>query len=261
MSATTAQSFPPLPDELKRLLPVARWENVSGDSGAQTWRSQKFVLKVQARALSLSPHAVSLQTEAAKLRWLGGYLPTARVLAYATDAQHEFLAMPRLSGLPMHHPDALLHALRNADLLARALRELHALPLRECPFNMSLPLRLRSLRQGLEQGQPTPAQVAQFNHFLQTRPPEDLVVTHGDPCLPNILVAGEYVEALLDVGQLGVADRHVDLALACDSLRRNAGEEAAAHFLDRYGRELVSDHKLEYYRALLSFSASSAQPH
>lgn len=245
----TAQAAPPpLPDELKRLLPVARWQNVSGESGAQTWKSQRYILKVQPRG-----RLESLQTEAAKLRWLGQYLPTASVLAYTLDAEHEFLATWRLPGLPMHHPDALLHALRNADLLARALRELHALPIRECPFNTSLRVRLREARERLELGlsEGTPAQ---FNHLVRRLPAvEDLVVTHGDPSLPNILVSGEFVEGLIDVGRLGIADRHTDLAIACRSLRRNAGEEAAQHFLASYGPQYIDPAKLEYYELLDEF--------
>lgn len=245
-----------LPTELRKVLPAARWQDVSGDSGARVWQSQKYIVKVQPLG-----RLESLRTEQTKLRWLMGRLPVPRIIGYATDEHSEYLAAARLPGVPMHHPDALLHARRNANLLARALRELHGLPVRECPFNQSLAVRLRQARERVELGlidetdfdEGRLGQSAEqiLRQLLKSRPAaEDLVVTHGDACLPNFLVSGEVVEGLIDVGRLGIADRHQDLALAQRSLRRNAGDEAAEHFLDTYGRAWVDAARLEYYQML-----------
>lgn len=245
-----------LPTELRRVLPAARWQDVSGNSGARVWQSQKYVVKVQPLG-----RLESLRTEQTKLRWLIGRLPAPRIIGYATDEHSEYLATARLPGVPMHHPDALLHALRNADLLARALSELHRLPIRECPFNQSLAVRLRQARERVELGLVDETdfdaerlgQSAEqiLRHLVKSRPStEDLVVTHGDACLPNFLVSGEIVEGLIDVGRLGIADRHQDLALAYRSLRHNAGEEAAEHVLNVYGRQWINADKLVYYQTL-----------
>ena len=245
-----------LPPELRKILPAARWEDVSGESGARVWQSQKFVVKVQPRG-----RPESLRTEQIKLRWLAGRVPVPFVIAYVTDEASEYLAMTRLPGLPMHHPDALLHGLRNADLLARALRELHALPIQHCPFNENLAVRLQQARERVQlglideanfDGEHTGKSAAQvLSALVQSRPvSEELSVTHGDPCLPNILVSGEYVEGFIDVGRLGLADRHVDLVLALYSLRRNADEAAAEQFLDTYGRERIDPARLAYYELL-----------
>ena len=93
--------------------------------------------------------------------------------------------------------------------------------------------------------------VALLARLVKQRPQtEDVVVTHGDACLPNFIVQGEYVEGLVDVGRAGLADRHTDLALAVRSIRRNLGARWVDPFLDTYGRELVDGGKLEYYAAL-----------
>ncbi|WP_245895943.1 APH(3') family aminoglycoside O-phosphotransferase [Deinococcus irradiatisoli] len=249
-----------LPPELRRVLPAARWEDVSGESGAQVWQSQKYIVKVHDLARVAAGQLESLRAEQLRWRWLAGRLPAARVVGYASDAHREYLATTRLPGLPMHHPDALLHARRNADLLARALRELHALPIRDCPFSMSLAVRLRQARERVLAGAVDPQEFSEARRHLtpeqllgwlvRNRQNEDLAVTHGDACLPNVLVSGEYVEGFVDVGRLGLADRHTDLALACRSLRRNCGDEMAEQFLDTYGRERVDPAKLEYYQTL-----------
>ena len=246
-----------LPPTLRRVLPAARWERVTlGKSGASVWRSTRFVVKVQPRA----PLAAStLQQERERLRWFAGRVPVPRVMAYEDDGEHEYLAMTRVPGIPMSDPDAALHPERMVSLLARALRELHALPARECPFNRSLGVALTHARERVaasvvnEEALDGPAEspVGIFNRLARTRPAhEDLVVTHGDACLPNFIVQGEYVEGLIDLGRAGLADRHTDLALAWRSTQRNLGATYAGMFLDLYGRELVQEDKLEYYLLL-----------
>ncbi|GGR71177.1 aminoglycoside 3'-phosphotransferase [Deinococcus seoulensis] len=254
---TDTPDRPQFPAALKRVLPAARWERVSGgQSGAQVWKSTRFVVKVQPRA----PHPVStLQQERERLRWLHGRLPAPQVAAFEVEDGQEFLAMTRLRGIPMSHPDALLHPERVVTLLARALRELHALPIRDCPFrqtlDVTLPLARERVQAGLidahdfDEDQAGRSAVSVFNELARTRPAhEDLVVTHGDATLDNLILNGELLEGLIDVGRLGIADRHADLALAARSVRSELGERYAAQFLDLYGRALVDDTKLAYYR-------------
>lgn len=248
-----------LPEPLRRVLPAARWEAVTlGESGAQVWRSTRHVVKVQSLG---GPSATTLQQERERLRWLSGRLPVPGVLGYERTATHEYLAMTRLKGIPMSDPDALLHPERMVGLLARALRELHALPVRDCPFNATLNVTLHHARERVAAGlvdegdfdeaRQGRSAVSLFNELARTRPThEDLVVTHGDPCLPNLIVSGEYVEGLVDVGRLGIADRHADVALAYRSAKRNMNGDYGEQFLDAYGRELVDLDKIAYYMLL-----------
>ncbi|WP_291426422.1 APH(3') family aminoglycoside O-phosphotransferase [Deinococcus sp.] len=247
-----------LPDPLRRVLPAARWERVAhGESGAEVWRSTRHVVKVQPR----DPRVVSsLRQERERLRWLAPRLPVPAVIGYEVTEGHEYLAMSRLRGIPLSDPDALLHPERVVGLLARALRELHALPIRDCPFNMSLNVALALARERVAAGLVDElnfdddrrlSAVGVFNTLARTRPTkENLVVTHGDPCLPNLIVNGELLEGLVDVGRLGIADRHADLALAYRSVRRNLSDLYAGMFLDLYGRELVDLEKIEYFMLL-----------
>ncbi|GGM12209.1 APH(3') family aminoglycoside O-phosphotransferase [Deinococcus aerophilus] len=248
-----------LPVPLRRVLPAARWEHVTvGESGAGVWKSGRHVVKVQARG---GWPAGTLQQERERLRWLWGRVPVPRMMGYEIEGNHEYLAMTRIPGLDASHPDVLLHPQRLVSLLARALRELHALPVRECPFNMSLPVMLARARERVAAGVVDETDfdeerrgrtaVGVFNELVRTRPEtEDLVVTHGDACLPNFIVNGEYIDGLIDVGRAGLADRHADLALTHRSLTRNLGAEYAEQFLDLYGRESIDLQKLDYYRLL-----------
>ncbi|MFC4426518.1 APH(3') family aminoglycoside O-phosphotransferase [Deinococcus navajonensis] len=248
-----------LPESLRRVLPAARWEPVTdGKSGAGVWRSTRYVVKVQPRTAA---PVSTLQQERERLRWLAGRVPVPRVIGYEAEGDAEYLAMSRVPGIPMSDPDATLHPERVVTLLARALRELHALPLRDCPFSMTLPQMLRLARERIEAGvvdetdfdeeREGRSAVSVFNELVRGRPAsEDLVVTHGDACLPNFIMSGEFVEGLIDVGRAGIADRHADLALAWRSTRSNLGDTYAGMFLDLYGRPLIDERKLHYYMLL-----------
>lgn len=245
-----------LPGPLRRVLPAARWERVTlGQSGAGVWRSTKYVVKVQERGGS---PVTTLQQERERLRWFQGRVPVPQVVGYEVTPEHEYLAMTRLPGIPLSDPDATLHPERVVTLLARALRELHALPIRECPFRMTLDVTLRLAREQVQAGNVDESDFDEervgrtatsvFNELVRTRPAaEDLVVTHGDPCLPNMILNGGLIEGLIDVGRAGIADRHADVALAWRSTRSNLGAEWGELLLDGYGRDLIDPEKIRYY--------------
>jgi aminoglycoside phosphotransferase len=75
-----------------------------------------------------------------------------------------------------------------------------------------------------------------------------LVFTHGDYCLPNIMLKDGAVSGFLDLGRAGIADRYTDLALAARSIRHNMGDERLVNlFFHAYGLGEVDWRKVDYY--------------
>ncbi|MCM6774175.1 aminoglycoside 3'-phosphotransferase [Nocardia sp. CDC159] len=143
------------------------------------------------------------------------------------------------------------------ELLGRVLRRLHEIPIAACPFDGRLEVTLEQARRNVAEGRVdaedfdddhatlTPDQVLQRLHARRPRT-EDLVVTHGDYTPPNVLVGG----IVIDVGRLGVADRHRDLALAQRDLLDDHGPDEVDAFFAAYGRADPDPELLEYYRTL-----------
>lgn len=91
------------------------------------------------------------------------------------------------------------------------------------------------------------------------RPKEDIVLTHGDFCLPNIFIDGNEISGFIDLGKMGPADRWQDIAIVLRSLKHNFegkyfGGRIFCEFepemlLDKLGIEM-DEEKNRYYMLL-----------
>ena len=120
----------------------------------------------------------------------------------------------------------------------RALHE--ALPVEDCPFSWSVPVRLQQA-----------AAAGLRIDAVPTPPPIDrLVVCHGDACSPNTLIDVDgRCSGHVDLSNLGTADRWADLAVATWSTEWNYGPGWEQTFLQAYGVEPDLE-RTRFYRAL-----------
>lgn len=255
-------------DDLRSRLRRYTWHEVAvGRSAASVHRLsgvEELYLK-QARG----PAAPELMAEAERTDWLyGAGLPAARVLDTGHDEEGAWLLTAALPGrsLAQIWPPALLPAV--AQSVARALRALHALT--GCPFRRDLAAVVPHAMANAEAGRVDTDDfdagrrgwsLEQLTTALDASVPgdEDLVVAHGDFCAPNILLDPDTLEVtgLVDLGRLGVADRHQDLALFERSvsdlhLNPHLGPGLARDFLTAYGGQMDPD-RVAFYRLLDEF--------
>jgi aminoglycoside phosphotransferase len=93
-----------------------------------------------------------------------------------------------------------------------------------------------------------------FEELLRTKPAgEELVFTHGDFCLPNILIEGGRLSGFVDWGRAGIADRYQDLALAARSLAHNHGADWVPLLFQEYGIPQPDASRVEFYKLLDEF--------
>lgn len=208
--------------------------------------------------------AAELADELARLRWLAPYLPVPPVAHFAQAANPD-QAWLLTAALPGTTASALLEAnpaLRSTvvDALATFLRRLHALPVDACPFDASPAVRLAQARRRIDAGLVdagdfdvarqgwTAEQVWAALQDCQPAAP-DLVVTHGDFSLENILLHEGTVVGCIDVGRAGIADRYQDLAIVWRAL----GELDTAlqsSLLRQYGILDADQGKLQFHLLL-----------
>jgi kanamycin kinase/streptomycin 3"-kinase/aminoglycoside 3'-phosphotransferase-2 len=252
---------------------VSDWEQIStGRSGADVRRSPDG--DVYAKSGS-GIQREDLIAERERLEWLAGSdLPGPEILDWDDDDTTATLTLRAVPGVPVSElrgPDASTAA----ESLGRFLARLHSTPRESCPFERWLAVTVAIARVRVDEGLVDESDFDAdrggrsatdlLTELLDQRPRAeeleigDLVVCHGDACLPNFLVDPETLEVtgMVDVHRLGVADRHLDLALATRStadlaLNPGFGPEAAEALVAAYGRE-VDPWRVDFYRLLDEF--------
>jgi len=254
-----------LPVRLRDLLAGYEWrQDGLGRSSAHVFRLEADGLAPVYLKTELADPLGELAGEVARLRWLASQgLACPEIIAHETDGEREWLLMSALPGRDFVSAERL-QPLERARLLADALRQLHAVDIAACPFDHRLENRIAAAKARLLAGRVDEDDFDEARlgrsaedlfHELQAKRPstENLVVTHGDACLPNFMADGPKFTGYIDCGRLGVADRHQDIALACGSIEHNFGEELVAEFLKAYGDFEPQAEKMAYYQLLDEF--------
>jgi kanamycin kinase len=208
---------------------------------------------------------IDLSAEAARLAWAGAYHPVPRVLDRGRDDDGEWLVTAALDGENAVSPRWKADPARAVAAIGAGLRALHdTLPVAECPFRLSLQSYLEQARRQAAAGRLDPRAWHPVHQSLtvpealdraaQAPPPDWLVVCHGDACAPNTLIGADgRWSGHVDLGDLGVADRWADLAIATWSTGWNYGPGWERPLLDAYGID-PDPERSSYYRLLWDLS-------
>lgn len=253
-----------MPDELRRLVRGYRWRRIDiGESGADVYRLEDVRRPPLFLKYSRGNTYLCLRDEAARLRWLAGRVTVPEVLASAAEGDREWLLMTALAGTNAAAARAPVSV--KVRVVAHALRTLHAIDASTCPFDESLDTKIARAADNVRQDLVETAHFDEenlgrsaaglFSEMLSKRPAfEDLVVTHGDACLPNVMLDGNRFSGFVDCTRAGRADRYQDLALACRSIEGDLGAQWVAPFLRHYDPDPIDRERLAFYRLLDEFS-------
>ena len=220
-----------LPEKIKRLIADERFEtDTVGMSEASVLVGKNKVLKVQ-------EYSEEAENEYRMMRFLHGKLPVPLPYAHEVADGKSYLLMSKCKGQMscshayMENPAVLCR------LLADGLKKLGSMDIAGCPSYQSLPHKLAmaeyNIANGLvdlehvepdtfgENGFQNPSELLQWLH--ENKPDEELVLSHGDYCLPNIFGTQGEVSGLIDLGKTGIADKWCDIAICYRSLSHNYG--------------------------------------
>ena len=239
---------------------------MGGESATEVFRRGE----VYAKRCSVDGVA-ELRGERDRVEWLSGTgIPGAKVVDWIESLEGAVLlttAVPGVGG------DALSPSRRTADNLAAMVKELHEIPLADCPFERRLDDVISQAADVVRRGAVEPEFLTDewrlvpperlladlYAELAEVRSKADPVVCHGDACLPNFLFDPDTLECtgMIDVGRLGIADRYADLALLKAQLEDEWSVDTT-DFLKTYGLAEPDGQRLTFYRLLDSLSWASA---
>ena len=205
-----------------------------GLSGASVYVYDDMVLKVQ-------PITDESEREINMLRWLENKLPVPKIIEQINTNKLSYLLMEKCIGEMACSEWYMQDPKYQSELLADSLQQLWHIDWKDCPYQDTLDLKLKQaehnvMNQLVDMDKCEPDTYKEFKdpeallYWLQNnRPDEELSISHGDFCLPNIIFNNGVLSGLIDLGRSGVADQWCDVALCYRSLRDN--------YNGRYGRK------------------------
>ena len=219
-----------LPAEIAAILEHKTGQaNTIGLSGSTVIQYDDCVLKID-------PISPNTEVTVATMRWLDGKVPAAKVIAHKTENGLSYLLMSRAEGemacsdVYLSQPDLLIPA------LASGMHLLWRTDPTDCPRRTTVDDLLMQARFRVETGlvdiheaEPETFGPNAFRdpldllQWLETnRPESDLILSHGDYCLPNIFLKNGCFHGFIDMDSFGIGEKWRDIALCYRSLKHNA---------------------------------------
>ncbi len=188
---------------------------------------------------------------------------TTTVLFYQTIGDKDYLITEKVPGEDCTHyfndPERL------CDAIATNLRKLHNQPFADCPIKDRITNYIGAVHNGYAKRKyehnlfeglwefPS-VQIAWDAAKEGIQSLEKNTLTHGDYCLPNIILNNWKFSGFVDLGRGGVGDRHIDVLWGIWTLKYNLGTaQYSDRFIDAYGRDMVDKDKLRCIAAMEMF--------
>lgn len=252
-----------LPEAIQKAVGTEKYTvDKIGESTSEVRIYDNYVLKIQ-------PQSPETENEYQMIKRLNGRLPVSSILAYEIYNGLAYTLMTKVEGKMLCDIDFLQTPELVINLAARGLKMLWKTDVCDCPCSVSrLSNRLKAAEYNVAHGlvdientEPETFGKGGFKDSREllewlknNRPPEDIVLTHGDYCLPNIFAKGDRISGFIDLGKSGSADRWQDIAIAIRSLDHNFDGKPIFDFkpqmfLDALGVEM-NEEKYRYYYLL-----------
>lgn len=203
------------------------------------------------------------------LMWLSSKkLNVHKVILYSENTDKSYLLLSNVDGIESCDNRCKLSRNEVISICANALKKVHEVNISTIPIGYSdcLSKELNEISKNIRDNM---IDVKSFKKANDNRLPSEVlsylmemksifrsdVFTHGDYCLPNVLIADDKNYGFVDWSQGGVGDIYRDIASVIKSINRNFGEEYSPLFFKYYGiscNELTTE-KIRYYNVIDQF--------
>lgn len=222
--------------------------------------TENYYIKIQEKR----DYYKGLIDEKKAYEFLDGKVLIPEVIFYEIHDGYEVLCITEIKGDNLKKLRTQMSDKEVIELYAQGLRNLHKLSIEHCPLINPLEDKIMSAKYSVENDlvdhdnfeevYKKYSPEALYQMMINKRPiSEDLVFTHGDYCLDNVMFSGGTV-GYIDLGNAGIADRYQDIALAVRSIIHDYGSECLDLFYKTYGLDEIDQEKIEFYILLDEFS-------
>ena len=245
-----------------------------GMSNSQVLIFDDMVLKIEKRTEWKEKYDFyKTQNIVNMMNWSQDFVIVPKVLCFEQTEEFDFLLMSKINGKMACDSDFLENSNLLLELLAKTLKKLWSVDVKNCPRVNSLENKLALAEYfvnhnlvDMEDAEPSTFGPDGFENpkellkWLKENQPKDFepVLSHGDFCLPNVFFEGENLSGLIDLGDFGVADKYQDIALCYRSLKHNFDGSFGGKIYEDFNADLFFEklglepdwEKIRYYTLL-----------
>ncbi len=200
-----------------------------------TGLSKSTVIIYDDMVLKIEEDSKQVEDTIYMMKWLDGKIPAPKVICHEVCDGKSYLLMTRIKGemscdeYYLEHPQELL------TLLTEALKMLWSVDIADCPCVKTVEDKLIEAEYlvdndlvDVEDAEPDTfgekgfeGPKALLDWLKENKPSPEPVLSHGDFCLPNIMLDNGKVSGFIDIGDMGVGDKWNDIAICYRSLKHN----------------------------------------
>ena len=256
-----------IPKNLEKILKGYNREKVSiGWSKSEIFKFTKTMAPTLFLKINRNFEVSFFNHEFVMLNWLKGKLPVPDVIYQYKEGDQEYLLLSEIPGKVSYEVFSKSDIEVNLGILANGLQKFHTLSTSGCPRKITIEMMMQHAETRLKQGlisnetfdvrwkHKSPEEL--FNEVKRLKPKTiDEVVTHGDYCLPNVMIKNNELSGFVDLGSVGINDRFYDIAAVIWSISYNFGEKWISVFLENYGitQDETYREKILFYQMLNEF--------
>nr|WP_165983392.1 APH(3') family aminoglycoside O-phosphotransferase [Macrococcus goetzii] len=184
-------------------------------------RSRSSVILFDDYVLKIERVSSETENEIKLMNWLNGRLPVPKIIEHCVKNDKSYLLMTRLEGEMLSKDGDSL------ELYTKAINKLKEIDFSDCPLDNRLQHYLKKEEYNVEKGLvdiedanpdtygpegfKDPQELLSW--LKDNQPEEEISYTHGDLCMPNILIKDGNISGYIDLGRGGLGDPYRDIAL------------------------------------------------
>lgn len=255
-----------IPKNIKKIIENKTYDfDEIGMSGSKILLFEDYVLKIE-------PYKKSNDLTCEVMKWLEDKIPVPKIISYEIKNGFSFLLMTKVQGEMscdekyLENPEILL------KILSESLKKLWSVDVTDCPRCRDINTELKEAKFRIdndlvdldnvepdtfgENGFKSPIELLKW--LEENKPSYEPVLSHGDFCLPNILIKNNQLSGFIDLGDTGIGDKWRDIALCYRSLKNNFNGSFGGKIYHDFNPDLLFDYleikpnydKLKYYMLL-----------
>jgi len=223
--------------------------------------SDSTVFVFKDKVLKIRPYNTEADSEYIMMKWLWNKISVPRCICHLVENGVDYLLMTRIDGKMSCDESVMRDPIRLMKLLADGLKRMWQVDIKDCPIDQGVSGILIDIKNRLDSGsisvedwrpitfgECTFETIYQaYNWLVSNKPLEEPVLSHGDYCLPNVIVGKNGLAGFIDLGYSGVADKWKDIALCYRSLKSN--------YCGRFAKRVCED-----FDASILFEALGIEP-